>query len=109
MLTQETAAKIWHCYREITVSKKLLADIAEVEAENKRNGTEEKYAAKLPDAFGRPRGLTLGVPSGEDGHRIFGLHSDLAVSVITTHVANQQAELVRLNEIAKLECNKTKD
>ena len=103
MLTQETAGKIWQCYREIAASNKLLADIAEVEAENRKNGDEGKYAAKLPDAFGRPRELTLGVPSGEDGHRIFRLHADLAVSVIKAHAANQQAELVRLNEIAKLE------
>lgn len=82
MLTQETAAKIWHCHREVAVSQKLLTDLAEVEEENKKSGERERsYVAKLPDSFGRPRALTLGVPSGEDGHRIFNLHADIAVSV----------------------------
>lgn len=100
MLTPETAADVWECYREIRVSEKLLADMEETKKENDREGHEPR----LKDAFGRERQLQLGVPSGENGHRIFGLSHKLAVSVIKAHIANKRAELVSANERARIEC-----
>jgi hypothetical protein len=101
MITQKTAARIWTAYREIATAEKLLDDMAEEEAE--RSPMDEKHAPTLRDAFGRRRHLELGVPSGDDCHRIFDVHPELAKSVIRAHIAAKQAELVEANEQARNE------
>lgn len=63
----------------------------------------EKYAATLKDAFGCRRQLQLGIPNGENGHRIFDVNPQLAESVIRAHIAQKQAELVVVNEQARIE------
>ena len=101
MITQKTAERIWNAYREIGAAEKILADMKEVrEAEYSR---PDKHAATLKDAFGRVRHLELGVPSGENGHRLFRVAPDLAESVVRAHIAKQEAELVEANESARLE------
>jgi len=99
MITQKTAADIWHCYREISASEKLLADMAK----EKKNNRDDQHSPSLRDAFGRRRCLQLGVPSGEDGHRLFQVAEDLAESVIRAHIAKKRAELVETNERARIE------
>lgn len=99
-ITQETAAKIWSCYREIETSEGLLKDLKDG---LKKNRHYEKHAPVLKDAFGAERHLQLGVPSGENSHRLFGVQPELAVSVINAHIANQKAKLVEYNEAAKIE------
>ena len=99
MITQDTAAKIWQCYREIEVGNKLFDDLEKLVKEAKQDKTE----AKLRDVFGNQRNLQLGVPSGENAHRLFDVHPDLALSIIRAHIAEKQAELVRLEEKAKVE------
>lgn len=37
---------------------------------------------RLIDAFGRKRGLELGVPSGSSGHSIFNVRIDLGIQII---------------------------
>ena len=101
MITQGTAARIWTCYREIAAAEKLLGDL---ESERKANRGDD-HPPSLSDAFGRKRQLQLGVPSGEDGHRLFGVPVELAVSVIKAHIAAQRATLVEANEQAKIELN----
>lgn len=105
MISQELAGKIWNCHREIEVGGKLLSDMAEAkkEADEREERANKKYATGLRDAFGRERGLTLGIPMGDNGHRILGVATDLARCVITAHIANKQAELVTLNEQARIE------
>lgn len=103
MISQETAGQIWNCYREIEAGEKLLADMASTKAERERGESKTK---RLRDAFGRERGLTLGVPCGDDSHRILDVAPDLAVSVIRAHIANRQAELVEANEIARNELSR---
>ena len=99
MITQETAARVWTCYREIAAAEKLLKDMAE--AFDKWQN--DKHAATLKDAFGVRRQLQLGVPSGENGHRIFDVDPLLAQSVIRAHIGKKQAELVEANEQARIE------
>lgn len=99
MITQETAGQIWQCYREIAAGNKLLEDLA---AEALRLERDDDLP-RLRDAFGHRRNLQLGIPSGENSHRIFDVHPDLAISIIRAHVAEKQAELARLNEIARAE------
>lgn len=95
MVSQETAGLIWHCYREIEASEKLIQDTQEVIENNvKRN---------CKDIFGRELGLQLGVPSGENSRRLLDVSPTLGLSVIRAHIANKQAELIALNEKAHIE------
>lgn len=100
MITQETAAAIWNAYREIAAAEKLLADM---EAESKWE--HDKTAPVLKDAFGRKRNLQLGIPSGENSHRLFDVPMQLAGSVIRAHIAAKQTELTVANERARIELN----
>lgn len=101
MITQETAECIWAAYREIEAGEKLLADMAAARAEP--FSERDRHAPTLKDAFGRKRRLELGIPSGENGHRIFGVDSELAEAVIRAHIAKKRAELVEANERARIE------
>jgi hypothetical protein len=101
MITQDTAATIWAAYREIAAAEKLLADM---EAERaKPFGDREKHAATLKDAFGQRQHLQLGIPSGENGHRLFQVSPQLGESVIRAHIAHQKASLAVANEQARIE------
>ena len=98
MIDMELASAIWHCHREIAAAEELLKKIEEEEKRLERD--QDARPATLRDAFGRRRVLQLGIPSGESGHRLFDVATELAKSVIRAHAANKQAELVRLNEQA---------
>lgn len=99
MITQETAAAIWSAYREIEAGNQLLADMEKELEKHSLNKTEPL----LKDAFGRRRNLQLGIPSGENCHRLLDVPPALAVSVIHTHIAAKKEELVVANEIARQE------
>ncbi len=104
MLSREIAAEVWRCYRELEAAEKLLVDIAEIENRNKErfhgNGRFEKG---LKDVFGREQELQLGVPSGENGHRLFGVSIELGKSVIRAHIANTNKTMAEVQERAKIE------
>jgi hypothetical protein len=99
MITEKTAADIWNAYREIHAGEKLLSDMTK-----ERERTEiDKHAPTLRDAFGRVRQLQLGIPSGENGHRLLDVSPVLAESMIRAHIANKKAELAEANECARVE------
>jgi len=99
MVTKETAAMIWSAYREIESGEKLLADM-----EKERKSVQaDQHAPTLRDAFGRVRQLQLGIPSGENAHRLFDVSPVLAESVIRAHIENKRAELQQANERARIE------
>lgn len=100
MISQETAEMIWCAYREIRAAKLVLEDMEKARSDG---GEDEEYAATLKDAFGHRRLLQLGVPSGQSGHRLYGVAPRLAESVIKAHIAESEAELVRANERARIE------
>src|SRR5271166_3814959 len=100
MITQDTATEIWNCYREIAAGEQLLKDI---DAERKEHRGPDKFEAKLQDAFGHFKRLQLGIPSGDNSHRLFGLSPHLAESIIRAHIAEKKAQLVALNERARIE------
>lgn len=102
MITQDTAAGIWEAYREIEAGKKLLADMEKDRKDNHRHG-KDKYEPTLRDVFGRRQRLQLGVPCGDSGHSLYGVSAELGESVIRAHIAEKEAELVRLNEQARIE------
>ena len=99
MITQETCAAIYSAHREIIAGEKLLEDM---KAQRERIDAD-KYAPTLKDAFGRARQLQLGIPSGENAHRLFDVSPVLAESVIRAHIENKRAELVEANERARIE------
>lgn len=99
MITLETCAAIYTAHREIEAGEKLLADM---KLERERRDVD-KYAPTLKDAFGRTRQLQLGIPSGENGHRLFDVSPVLAESVIRAHIERKRAELVEANERAWIE------
>lgn len=98
MISQETASLIWSAYREIEMGEKLLKDMAEA-----MKWEQDKTAPTLKDAFGYPQHLQLGIPSGENMHRLFKVPPVLAESVIRAHIAEQRKQLVLANERARIE------
>jgi hypothetical protein len=100
MITRNTAERIWIAYREIESAEKLLADMAEIQV---RDGIRDPHAPTLRDAFGRTKHLQLGVPSGENGHRLFEVSPVLAESCIRAHIEHKRAELAEANEAARIE------
>lgn len=96
MITKETAMDIALAYREIETATKLLAEITE--------SLGRRAMPDIRDAFGRPQGgLQLGVPSGENGHRLFNVPWPLAKGVIEAHIAQQKAIIASLQEKARIE------
>lgn len=103
MITQETAALIWHAYREIETAEKMLADMKEI---REREGLN-KHEPAIKDAFGRPRHLQLGIPSGDNAHRIMDVSPVLAESVIRAHIENKRVQLAEAQERARIELSTT--
>ena len=99
MITQETAALIFQAYRELEAGQKLLDDMKTI----RERECLDKTAPTIKDAFGQPRHLQLGIPSGENGHRILNVSPVLAESVIRAHIENKRAELATMQERARIE------
>jgi hypothetical protein len=101
MITQETAARIWNAHREIESGTKMLEDVAKEREKGLRD--YDKHAPTLRDAFGHRRHFQLGVPSGENGHRLFDVSPMLAESCIRAHIENKRRDLAEANEAARIE------
>lgn len=100
-ISKKTAERIWVAYREIEAGEKILADI-----ENKKSewgAAKDEYAPTLSDAFGRTRYFQLGIPSGENGHRLLDVSPVLAESCIRAHIEQQRMKLAEANEAARIE------
>lgn len=108
MITQDTAAEIWECYREIEAGEKLLADLEAEAAKDRDHWNKDKFEPRLRDAFGRQTKLQLGVPSGENAHRLYGVSANLGVSIIRAHIAAKRLVLVEANEKARAELTANK-
>lgn len=92
----ETAKAIALAYREVEVGESLLAEI--------RDTISRREAPDIRDAFGRQvRGLELGVPSGNSGHRLFNVDWALAQPIIEAHIAHQKSIIAALSEKARAE------
>lgn len=99
MISSGTVERIWKCQREIAIGKSLLEEMKRI-VENMRR---DDHPERIKDAFGRERDLQLGIPSGENCHRLLNVSPALATSIIRTHIANKEAELVEANEQARIE------
>lgn len=99
MIAYDTALSIAQAYREVDVAEKLLAEITDTMNERRRGDPPD-----IRDAFGRRQeGLQLGVPSGQNGHRLFNVPWALARPVIEAHIASQKAIISALGEKARIE------
>jgi hypothetical protein len=95
-ISQATAMDIALAYREVETAQILLAEI--VEAQSRRASPD------IRDAFGRHQdGLQLGVPSGNNGHRLFNVPWSLARPIIEAHIASQRAIIAALSAKARIE------
>lgn len=96
IISKQTAMDIALAHREIETAEKLLTDV--------RDAMSKIGHRDIRDAFGRiQHGLQLGVPSGNDGHRLFNVPYSLALPIIETHIAQQRAAIMVLTEKAKAE------
>ena len=97
-ISKQTAMDIALAYREVEAGEGLLNDVREAIDAHGRRETD------IRDAFGRTQhGLQLGVPSGNNGHRLFSVPFGLAIPIIETHIAQQQAKIAILTEKAQVE------
>lgn len=95
-VTAETAQQIAFAYREVWAGEKLLVEIKEA--------LSKRQVPDIRNAFGRYQsGLQLGVPNGDNGHRLFNVEWSLAAPIIEAHVAKQRAIIAALSETAKAE------
>jgi hypothetical protein len=99
MITRETCEAIWNAYREIETGEKLLADMKEI----REREHIDPHAPSLKDAFGSRRHLQLGIPSGDNGHRLLQVSPALGESVIRAHIENKRAALMEAQERARIE------
>jgi hypothetical protein len=95
MISKQTATDIAFAYREIETAEQLLTKISET--------ISRREVPDLRDAFGRQRGLQLGVPTSESGHTLYDVPWNLAKPIIEAHVASKKALLSALTEKARIE------
>ena len=95
MISKNTAACIAFAYSEIEAAEKLLEILDKSRSEHRE--------PDFRDAFGRVRGLQLGVPSGESGHRLLDVAPVLGAAIIQAHIAQKKAEITALCEKARME------
>lgn len=95
-ISKKTAMDIALAYREVETPEALLAELSV--ALSRRNSPD------IRDAFGRHQdGLQLGVPSGNNGHRLFNVPWVLARPIIEAHIAQQKSIIAALSELAATE------
>ncbi len=95
-ISKQTAMDIALAHREVETGEALLAEIDEA--------LSRRAPPDIRDAFGRQHGgLELGVPSGNNSHRLFRVSWNLARPVIAAHIAEQTAIIEALSEKAKAE------
>ena len=104
-ISKDTAWNIAVAYQEIERGETLLEDVRTALATRKDGKwAKDGHEPDLRDVFGsRQRSLQLGVPSGENGHKICGVSYDLAVPIIEAHIANERARLAALSLRARTE------
>ncbi len=96
MITQQTATDIAVLYRDIEAAEELLAQV--------NAAIDKMHQVDIRDVFGRRQyRLQLGIPSGDNGHRILHVPYELAVPVIEATIASHRAALKALETKARAE------
>lgn len=95
LIKKETALAIALAYQEIERGEKLLMDVTKCIEQRKERWPDANE--DLRNVFGhRARSLTLGIPSGENAHRLCDVSYELALPVINAHIANKRSTLSAL-------------
>jgi hypothetical protein len=104
MLTSETAAKVYNCYKEIAHSEALLAEMKKREAAlgKMRHGFNHEDFLK-EQSFYNDGLISMTIPSSENAGTVYRIEFELGQSILIAHIAKQKALLVSLNEQARLE------
>ncbi len=95
MISEETAIAIATAHRETRVARELLEKIDAGERENR--------PPDILDAYGRPRGLQLGVPTSDMSQRLFTVSHAAAKLILADHIEKQRGEIERLSNVALAE------
>lgn len=95
MITKETAAKIWTAHQQIEKAHEMKEKIEEA---NKWGKDPTPI-----DNFGRKRGYSLGVPSGDSGERLLSVDPGIVPHIIDAHVAVKRKELEEACVMARIE------
>lgn len=99
MISPETAYDIAVCYEQIKNAKELLNKVEDQLRSDARFDREQ-----VRDAFGRVQyGLQLGVPSGDNGRRLYNVSWELARPVLQAQIATYRAQLSALMTKARSE------
>jgi hypothetical protein len=102
IISIETAMRIYNAHREIEAANNLQKEIDEA---NKWSTAREKGEPVHKDAFGRKRHLTLGIPAGNDSHRLLRVPPAMTPYIIKAHIAEQRKELEQACLLAEMELN----
>lgn len=101
MLSSETALLIWRVQEEIKKGKELLEKL-ESDIENEKEKTGGRLPGSTPGTS-----LQLSVPTrfgvDDSGFRLYMVSPVLGLSVVRSHIAQMEKNLVDLNEAAKME------
>ena len=98
MISAKIATDIALAHREIANATKLLGEISDQWSKLSNREMD------LRDAFGRRiDGLTMGVPTGENSHRLFNVPWRLCRPIIEAHIAEQRTLIRLLSEQALAE------
>ena len=101
MLSMKTCEQMYSAYREIAVAENLLQEMNDLK-EKYRDRDKNGYLP-LKDVFGRESNLSLGIPCGKDSQKLVDVHPILAEAIISAHINNKKAELLEINERARVE------
>lgn len=101
MLSSETALLIWRVQEEIKKGRELLEKL-ESDIENEK----EKPGGRLPGST-PGTSLQLSVPTrfgvDDSGFRLYMVSPVLGLSIVRSHIAQMEKNLVDLNESARME------
>lgn len=95
MITKDIARLIHNCYTEIEQGEKMIQEL--------KSKVNEKGEIELKDYWGNDRTIEMHIPSSNNGATIKKVPFELAITVISIHKQEQEIELKRLNQIAKLQ------
>ena len=98
MISNATALRIAHAYREISAAQELLKDVESSKEEYKASQSSFQHHERI-------RMYEMGIPSGANSHRLYRMRPELAESVIRAHIADKERELAEANEQARIELN----
>lgn len=91
MITKELCRKMYNCYHDIDLAKKLIEDC--------EKSIKERKPAIETDCFGYEQNFHMSLPSNyENSRTTVKVNPHLALAVMRNHIAEKEAELTALNE-----------